>query len=133
MQLNDDEQAMLAGAHGCATQMAIQHQIKVGDFFGAAEIKHALEDLIWTALPETHHWTTNLVVEFETPDRATGVCDVTCDGITPEGQLLLIAATYWDTFERRAGAWRIARRKVDLFYFKPVVQLDIDATPNVEA
>ena len=104
-----------------------------GDFFGTAEIKHALEDLIWTALPETHHWTTNLVVEFETPDRATGVCDVTCDGVTPEGQLLLIAATYWDTFERRAGAWRIARRKVDLFYFKPVVVPDVDATPNVEA
>jgi hypothetical protein len=57
---------------------------------------------------------------------------VTCDGITPEGQLLLIAATYRDTFERRAGAWRIARRKVDLFYFKPAVLLDIDATPKVE-
>ena len=37
MQLNDQEQAMLAGAHGRATQMAIQHQIKVGDFFGAAD------------------------------------------------------------------------------------------------
>ena len=37
MQLNDEEQAMLAGAHGRAAQMAIQHQIKVGEFFGATD------------------------------------------------------------------------------------------------
>jgi predicted aconitase len=37
MQLNEEEQAMLAGAQGRAAQMAIQHQIKVGDFFGAAD------------------------------------------------------------------------------------------------
>ena len=104
-----------------------------GNFTGAAEIKHALEDLIWTALPETHHWTTNHVIEFQGPDHATGVCDVSCDGFTPEGQMLLIAATYWDTFERRAGEWRIAERKVDLFYFKPAVLVAADGTPTVEA
>jgi predicted aconitase len=37
MQLNDEEQAMLAGELGRAPQRAIQHQIKVGDFFGAAD------------------------------------------------------------------------------------------------
>lgn len=103
-----------------------------GDFRGHAEIRHALEDLIWTALPETHHWTTNLVVEFDGPDRAKGVCDVTCDGFSPDRQMILIAATYWDTFERRSGAWKISERKVDLFYFNPVVVPDVDATPNVE-
>ena len=104
-----------------------------GNFTGAAEIRHAMVDLIWTALPETHHWTTNHVITFEGPDRAKGVCDVSCDGFTPEGQMLLIAATYWDTFERRNGVWKISERKVDLFYFKPAVLLDADATPSVEA
>ncbi len=33
----EEEQAMLAGAQGRAVQTAIQHQIKVGDFFGAED------------------------------------------------------------------------------------------------
>ncbi len=37
MRLNDDEQAMLAGSLGRVPQIAIQHQIKVGDFFGATD------------------------------------------------------------------------------------------------
>src|SRR6185436_10862500 len=37
MKLNDLESAMLAGAHGRAAQQAIEHQVKVGDFFGAAD------------------------------------------------------------------------------------------------
>lgn len=37
MRLNDEEQAMLAGKSGRVAQIALQHQIKVGDFFGAAD------------------------------------------------------------------------------------------------
>ena len=37
MKLNDEEQAMLDGALGRAPQLAIQHQVKVGEFFGAAD------------------------------------------------------------------------------------------------
>lgn len=35
MKLNDEEQAMLAGEMGRVPQIAIEHQIKVGDFFNA--------------------------------------------------------------------------------------------------
>ena len=37
MKLNDEEQAMLAGDMGRVPQIAIEHQIKVGDFFGAPD------------------------------------------------------------------------------------------------
>ncbi len=37
MRLSDHEQAMLAGEMGPVRQIALQHQIKVGDFFGAAD------------------------------------------------------------------------------------------------
>jgi predicted aconitase len=37
MRLNDEEQAIAAGDCGRVAQIALQHQIKVGDFFGAAE------------------------------------------------------------------------------------------------
>jgi predicted aconitase len=37
MRLNDEEEAMLAGEQGEVSQMALAHQIKVGDFFGAED------------------------------------------------------------------------------------------------
>ncbi|HMN82721.1 MAG TPA: aconitase X catalytic domain-containing protein [Burkholderiaceae bacterium] len=49
MKLNDMEAAMLAGEAGAAVKTAIEHQIKVGDFFGAADFvpvtqAHAMAD-----------------------------------------------------------------------------------------
>src|SRR5262249_34483951 len=37
MQLNDEERAMRAGAHGLARQWAIEHQVRVGRYPGAAD------------------------------------------------------------------------------------------------
>jgi hypothetical protein len=37
MKLNDIERSMLAGELGAAAKSALEHQIKVGDFFGAAD------------------------------------------------------------------------------------------------
>ena len=37
MHLNDEEKAMLAGEQGEVAQLAIKHQISVGDFFGARD------------------------------------------------------------------------------------------------
>ena len=37
MKLNDEEQDMLAGKAGRVPQQALQHQIKVGNFFGAED------------------------------------------------------------------------------------------------
>jgi hypothetical protein len=37
VKLNDLEQAMRAGTHGAAVQLAIEHQLKVGEFFGASD------------------------------------------------------------------------------------------------
>src|ERR1700752_3990002 len=37
MKLNDEESDILAGRMGSVAQLALQHQIKVGEFFGAAD------------------------------------------------------------------------------------------------
>ena len=37
MKLNREEQAILAGERGVVAQQALQHQIKVGDFFAAED------------------------------------------------------------------------------------------------
>ena len=96
-----------------------------GDFFGAADIRHALVDVIWPAWRETHHWTTNLTVSFDGPDSARGLCDVTCDGATPDDVMQVVAATYTDRFERRAGTWAIAERDVVIHYFSAVPGVDL--------
>ena len=38
MRLNDLERAMLAGEHGQAAKNALEHQVRVGEFFGAADL-----------------------------------------------------------------------------------------------
>ena len=38
MRLNDEERAMLAGEHGPVRKLALEHQVKVGDFFGAEDL-----------------------------------------------------------------------------------------------
>lgn len=37
MRLNDEEKAILAGEFGSVPKLALEHQVKVGDFFGAAD------------------------------------------------------------------------------------------------
>ena len=38
MRLNDEERAMLAGEYGVPRKLALEHQIKVGEFFGATDM-----------------------------------------------------------------------------------------------
>ena len=38
MRLSDEERSMLAGEMGAARRQALQHQLKVGDFFGAEDL-----------------------------------------------------------------------------------------------
>lgn len=102
-----------------------------GNFYGKDAIRGALVDLIWPAWRETHHWTTNFVVDID-GDRAHGVCDVDCNGANPEDVALLVSATYTDDFERRDGEWRIARRQVVIHYFSPVPGVDLAPPPPME-
>ena len=96
-----------------------------GDFYGAPEVRRALEDVIWPAWRETHHWTTNLTLTFDGPDAAHGVCDVNCNGATPDDVMQVVSATYTDRFERRSGRWAIAERDVVIHYFSGVPGVDL--------
>jgi gamma-hexachlorocyclohexane dehydrochlorinase len=96
-----------------------------GDFEGHAGIAEAVKDILWPAWRASTHFTTNLVIAFDGPDRASGVCDVDCIGTTADGVAQTIAATYRDNFERRGGAWKIARRKVTMHHFSPLVGITL--------
>lgn len=88
-----------------------------GNFEGHAGIEHAVKEILWPAWLASTHFTTNLVVTFDGPDHASGICDVDCIGTTADGVAQTIAATYRDRFERRGGVWKIARRHVTMHHF----------------
>jgi len=91
-----------------------------GVFKGHEGIREAVYDVLYPVWRETHHLTSNLRLEFDGPDRARGVCNVDCMGATKDDAVQMISATYTDEFERRRGAWKIARRDVVIHYFNPI-------------
>lgn len=91
-----------------------------GTYQGRAAIGEAARMIASEVWRETHHLTSNLRVDFETADRARGLCNVDCMGATLDDVVQMISATYEDEFERRAGSWRIARRVVTIHYFNPI-------------
>jgi len=91
-----------------------------GVFNGHEGIREAVYEVLYPVWRETHHLTSNLRLEFDSPDRARGVCNVDCMGATTDDVVQMISATYTDVFERRGGVWKIARRDVVIHYFNPI-------------
>lgn len=98
-----------------------------GSFAGHEGIHQAVKDILWPAWLKSTHCTTNLRVDFDGVDSARGVSDVDCIGTTSDGQAQTVVATYTDTFERRGGLWKIARRDVTMHHFSPLVGITLEA------
>ena len=91
-----------------------------GEFVGHDGIREAVFEVLYPAWRETNHLSTNLRIEFSDADHALGRCDVDCMGAAPDGVVQMVGASYMDTFERRDGIWKIARREVQMHYFNPL-------------
>jgi len=100
-----------------------------GSFHGHDGIHKAVHEVLYPVWRETHHLTTNLRLQFADPDHVHGICNVDCMGATMDGAVQMIGATYTDEFERRDGAWRIARRAVTMHYFNPIPGASMSAPP----
>lgn len=96
-----------------------------GNFEGHDGVTRAVKEILWPAWDVSTHYTTNLRIAFDGPDKAAGVCDVYCIGNTSDGQAQSVAATYTDSFERRNGTWKIARRHVQMHHFSPLVGITL--------
>ncbi len=89
-----------------------------GDFSGHEGIHEAIHEVLWPAWARSQHVTSNLVVEFDGADSATGICDVDCMGLLAgSDEATFVGATYRDRFVRSEGAWKIAEREVTIHYF----------------
>ena len=91
-----------------------------GTFTGHEGIREAVYEILYPVWRETHHLTSNLHLAFSDADHARGVCNVDCMGATRDDIVQMISATYTDDFERRDGAWKIAKRHVVIHYFNPI-------------
>jgi len=98
-----------------------------GTFIGHEGIREAVFDVLYPVWRETHHLTSNLRLEFSDADHAHGVCNVDCMGATADDIVQMISATYTDDFERRDGAWKIAKRHVVIHYFNPIPGAEMSA------
>jgi ketosteroid isomerase-like protein len=112
--------------------MSLWHEDATYDVTGPFDAYAGLEGIrrgaqdIWDALAETHHWTTNVVLEFEDSDHVSGRSDVGCELIDNAGVFVLVAASYRDRFERREGVWKFTQRDVDIHYRRTVTAESYD-------
>ena len=92
-----------------------------GRFDGHPGIHEAIHQVLWPAWQESHHLTTNQVIEFSDPDNADSICDVDCVGtLVADGSCQIVGATYNDVLQRRNGVWKICQRTVQIHYFNPI-------------
>lgn len=86
---------------------------------GHAEIAATVSDGIWPSFVETHHWTSNHVLDWSgaTP---RGTCDVSATVHSAEGEWLLASATYVDTYTRVDDRWLISRREATTHFTRPI-------------
>jgi hypothetical protein len=97
-----------------------------GRFEGHPGIHEAIHDVLWPAWQESHHLTTNLVIDFTDADNATSICDVDCMGtLTTAPDCQIVGATYSDSLQRREGVWKIKERAVRIHYFNPVAGTEL--------
>ena len=87
-----------------------------GVFHGTEEVRNSQAGVA-KAWSRTWHWTTNLTVDFDGPDRATGRSDVfaICEGYG-DGHICLVGGTYHDVAERREGVWRFTERVIARYF-----------------
>jgi ketosteroid isomerase-like protein len=90
-----------------------------GVFTGHDEIRRGLET-VWRRLPETHTWITNIVIDVNGSDHATGLADASSIAVNTEGVFLTAASTFRDEYEQRDGRWRYSRRSLYVHYLRPI-------------
>ena len=87
-----------------------------GDFQGREELRRALNAFVWGTWQSTQHWATNLVTEIQ-GDAASGMFDMSMQGVNADGKSAFMCATYNDRYERRDGRWGVVHRQFKLKYF----------------
>jgi hypothetical protein len=97
------------------------------EYHGIDRIR-ASYDVIFSLWDRTFHWTSNSVIGFENPDRATGRVDVFAFQEQQGGSgVCWVGSTYFDVYERRSNQWRFAERTTQRWFVSPALELPLPA------
>lgn len=88
-------------------------------FEGTDAIRGLVEEGIWPAFAETHHWASNVIVDVD-GDNATAVCDVDASSRRIDDSWIRAAATYEDQLVKHQGSWVINRRTTEIHFQEPI-------------
>jgi len=69
-----------------------------------------------------HYFHQQLITGWDGADQATGIVSAQAE-MGFDGELLVAAMRYHDTYRRVDGAWRFADRRLHFFYFLPADEL----------
>lgn len=95
------------------------------EYHGIERIK-ASYDVIFSLWDRTFHWTSNSVIRFDSPDRATGRVDVFAFQERRGGDgVCWVGSTYFDVYERRGGEWRFPQRTTQRWFVSPALDVPL--------
>ncbi len=128
---------LMAGyAFGCDNQNAERFMSiwtedahwNLGGVFGEADGAEAIEETlrnIWVASPETHHWITDVTVDFTGDGSATGEAHTICYVKNAEGDELFVSCDYDNRYESRDGRWLMSSCVLDVHWWKALPFRDL--------
>ena len=86
-----------------------------GEEFIGLEAIGAAAQRQWDGFRNMHHLTGNHVIDIQS-DRATGESDVLVTVQLMDGTWLRAAGVYHDSYERRAGVWKLSARRATVVF-----------------
>jgi uncharacterized protein (TIGR02246 family) len=78
---------------------------------------------------DINHFATNLEIVFEGAERARGTSYGLGLFVASDGVTMSVAGRYRDVYERREGAWRLARREIELRHCAVSAAADVYLAP----
>ena len=96
-----------------------------GDFQGTDRLRESQAGVA-KAWARTWHWTSNHTATFQDADHATGRSDVfaVCEHHN-DGGTCLVGGTYFDSYERRNGEWKFAKRAINRWFVTPAQDIPL--------
>ncbi len=87
---------------------------------------------VWAQFEITNHFTTNHIIDFESPTTATGIGKGAVMFVMVDGSYVTGAAIFHDKYEKRNNVWRISYRKVDVNHLAQINGASLTLHPGSE-
>jgi hypothetical protein len=88
-------------------------------YVGVDQIVDGMQN-IWNTFIETHHWVSNLTVEFESDETAVSISNGLAHMVDNAGKFVVCAFDYNDRYVQSDGHWLLAARSITQHYLREI-------------